>query len=81
MFTQIKSTTDFVKETGTECACPHVTGVAALMKKANPALCPAEIRQRIMGYAVDDIDRSNRSSEVQEISHSKRLYVSPELFH
>ena len=48
--------------------------------KANPTLSPAEIRQKMMDNAVDDIDRSDMPSEVQETSHSKRLFVSPELF-
>ena len=61
-------------------ACPHASGVAALIMKANPALSPADIRQKMMDNAVDDIDRSDMSSYVQRTSHSKRLFVSSELF-
>ena len=81
LFTQFKSTTDFEMDNGAGFAGAHVTGVAALMKKADPTLCPAEIRQRIMAYAVDDIDRSDMPSKVQETTHAKRLFVSPDLFH
>ena len=61
-------------------ACPHVSGVAALIMKANSTLSPTEVRDKMMDNAVDDIDRSNMPSEVQETSHSKRLFVSSELF-
>ena len=61
-------------------ACPHVSGVAALIMKADPTLSPAEVRQKMMDNAVDDIDRSHMPSYVQMSSHSKRVYVSPELF-
>ena len=81
LFTRIKSITEFILVYGSAAATPHVSGVAALMKKADPTLCPAEIRLRIMAYAVDDMNYSSESSEVQETTHAKRLFVSPELFH
>ena len=61
-------------------ACPHVSGVAALIMKADPTLSPGEVQQKMMDNAVDDIDRSDMPSNVQETFHSKRLFVSPELF-
>ena len=61
-------------------ACPHVSGVAALIVKANSTLSPTEVRDKMMDNAVDDIDRSNMPCNVQKTSHSKRLFVSPELF-
>ncbi|MER5883234.1 S8 family serine peptidase [Streptomyces sp. NPDC001941] len=38
---------------GTSMASPHVTGVAALIASANPALTPADIRARLSGDATD----------------------------
>ena len=57
-------------------ACPHVSGVAALMKEADSSLTPAQIEKRIKDYGVDDIDRTGRPADVQAVSHSKRLFVS-----
>ncbi len=38
---------------GTSMACPHIAGVIALMKDANPDLTPEEIKQVLMDTAVD----------------------------
>ena len=61
-------------------ACPHVSGVAALIMKANSTLEPFEVRDKMTDNAVDDIDRSNMPCNVQRTSNSKRVFVSPELF-
>lgn len=39
--------------TGTSMACPHVTGVCALVLQAAPTLTPAQVRKRLYDNAVD----------------------------
>lgn len=43
----------FRKSQGTSMACPHVTGMVALVKQANPALGPAEIQALIESSSLD----------------------------
>lgn len=38
---------------GTSMAAPHVTGIVALLLAREPTLTPAQVRQRLMNFAVD----------------------------
>ncbi len=38
---------------GTSMAAPHVTGIVALLLAREPSLTPAQVRERLMTYAVD----------------------------
>ena len=58
-------------------ACPHVSGVAALMKSGKKSLNPEQIKLRIKANAIDDIDMSE-TLNLGEF-RSKRLYVSRNL--
>lgn len=49
------TSTYYAATSGTSMACPHVTGVVALMLSREPALTPAQIRSRLIATA-DDID-------------------------
>ena len=60
-------------------ACPHVAGMAALMKSANKGLTPAKVKQNIISNGIDDIDRSAMPKLVQRVSDAKRAYISKDL--
>ena len=60
-------------------ACPHVAGMAALMKSANKELTPADVKERIKSNGIDDVDRSATSDLVQRISNAKRAYITADL--
>ena len=60
-------------------ACPHVAGMAALMKSANKLLTPAEVKENIISNGIDDIDRSAMPKLVQRVSHAKRAYITLDL--
>ena len=60
-------------------ACPHVSGVAALMKSGKKSLNPQQIKLRIKENAINDIDMSETPIFVRKLYHSKRLFVTPKL--
>ena len=60
-------------------SCPHVAGMAALMKSMNKGLTPAEVKQNIKSNGIDDIDRTAMPKLVQDVSHAKRAYISKDL--
>ena len=60
---------------GTSMACPHVAGVAALIKKKDKCLTPEEVKAKIVTSSVDDIDRSAEEEAVRIVSTAKRLFV------
>ncbi|PIQ27891.1 hypothetical protein COW36_08745 [bacterium (Candidatus Blackallbacteria) CG17_big_fil_post_rev_8_21_14_2_50_48_46] len=49
------TSTYYAATSGTSMACPHVTGVVALMLSREPNLTPAQIRSRLIATA-DDLD-------------------------
>lgn len=49
------TSTYYAATSGTSMACPHVTGVVALMLSREPNLTPAQIRSRLVATA-DDLD-------------------------
>lgn len=49
------TSTMYAATSGTSMACPHVTGVVALMLSREPGLTPAQIRSRLIATA-DDIE-------------------------
>ncbi len=53
---QILSTgnvSDYIYKVGTSMACPHVTGVIALMLQKNSSMTPDDIRQKMADTAID----------------------------
>lgn len=54
-FAKRTTSTHFAATSGTSMACPHVTGVVALMRSREPLLSPQQIRARLIATA-DDIE-------------------------
>ncbi|XP_010538433.1 PREDICTED: subtilisin-like protease SBT5.4 [Tarenaya hassleriana] len=61
-------TTAYITESGTSMACPHVAGVAGLLKTMHPSWSPAAIRSAIMTTART---RDNRVSPMMNASYVK----------
>lgn len=62
---------EYTKLTGTSMACPHVSGVAALMLQKK-SLSPAQIKQNILKNSLDDL------SDEKDGNH--RLFLSADLW-
>ncbi|MDP2727440.1 MAG: S8 family peptidase [Dehalococcoidia bacterium] len=43
----------FTEASGTSMACPHASGAAALLLQARPGLSPAQVKELLMGAALD----------------------------
>ena len=60
-------------------ACPHVAGMAALMKLADKGLTPAEVKERIKSNGIDDISGSAVPKVAPNFPDAKRAYITPDL--
>ncbi|XP_059077180.1 subtilisin-like protease SBT1.8 [Cryptomeria japonica] len=60
----IGGATNYVFDSGTSMACPHVSGIAALVKSIHPTWSPAAIKSALMtsSYTVDNGKRAIRDS-------------------
>ena len=56
-------------------SCPHVAGICALTLADNKNLTPEEVKLKILGDAIDDIDRSHMPDHVQIFDKAKRAFV------
>ncbi|CAN6219337.1 unnamed protein product [Urochloa humidicola] len=66
-------------ESGTSMACPHVAGVAALIKKKNPSWTPAMIRSALITTAgtLDNTDREILDNAVLHVQGSGATVATP----
>ncbi|MGH7574470.1 MAG: S8 family serine peptidase, partial [Longimicrobiales bacterium] len=62
---------------GTSMAAPHVTGVAALLLAAQPGLNAAQLRARILGYAVPAGDPTRFGAGIVNARNSLTLSHAP----
>lgn len=44
---------DYIKESGTSMACPHISGLVALMYAQNPSIYPSAVKQHLQTYVYD----------------------------
>ncbi|GLJ29020.1 hypothetical protein SUGI_0572790 [Cryptomeria japonica] len=62
---------DYYLDSGTSMACPHVSGIAALIKAIHPTWSPAAIKSALMtsSYIVDNGKRAIRDSVTMEAAN------------
>ncbi|GLJ59029.1 hypothetical protein SUGI_1489020 [Cryptomeria japonica] len=62
---------DYILDSGTSMACPHVSGIAALIKAIHPTWSPAAIKSALMtsSYIVDNRKQEIRDSVTMEAAN------------
>jgi len=66
----VRSDTRTVSRSGTSCACPHVSGAAALILSGNPSMKPSAVLRELKATARKNVLTGLKSSDVNEL-----LYV------
>lgn len=59
----------YKKMSGTSMACPHVSGVVGLLLSNNPNLNPVDIRDRLMGTAIENGSLDNYTASGRTDAH------------